>query len=383
MRSNAAIRAGALAFLAAALLPAQESSLPLGSVHFNFPADTPVAVTGFTTDGSRTAARGAAQVLDLHIELKLRNLSANRIHGITLRVVSQEVALGGKASVALPSLNIGPGEVFPLRIDQQLIRPTQVAAGPLVEITLDGVLFQDLSFYGPDRLDSRRILTAWEKEAQRDREHFKRILAQSGPEGLKKAVLASLAQQADRPRLDVRVMKHGPSVTSAAASSAEHAEQFAFLQFPDSPIQPVGGWAEVTGNQARAPQIEVRNRSDKPIKYVELGWLVRDASGQEYMAASLPAADPELYLPAGKTARVSQDTQLTFSRGGRPLDVKGMIGFVSQVQFADGQVWVPNRQNLEMDVLPKVLAPSPEEQHLTNLYVRKGLNGLIEELKKY
>ena len=88
--------------------------------------------------------------------LTLRNASANRIHGVMLRVVSQEVTLGGKASVTMPSLNVGPGEVFPVRIDVQLMRPTQMAAGPLVQVTLDGVLFQDLSFYGPDRLNSRR-----------------------------------------------------------------------------------------------------------------------------------------------------------------------------------------------------------------------------------
>ena len=47
------------------------------------------------------------------------------------------------------------------------------------------------------------------------------------------------------------------------------------------------------------------------------------------------------------------------------------------------QVWVPNRQNLENPVLQKVLAPSAEEQRLSSLYVRKGLEALVEELKKY
>jgi len=380
MCSNSVVRLAVLGLLAPGLLPAQDAPLPLGSVHINFPTDAPIAVMSSTTGASRTAARGAAMVVDLHMELTLRNISQSRIHGITLRVVSQEVALGGKASVSLPSLNVGPGEVFPLRIDQQLIRPTQIAGGPLVEVTLDGVLFQDLSFYGPDRLHSRRTMTAWEMEARRDREYFKRVLAQSGSAGLQKAVLASMAQ---RPRLDVRVIKHGPAVTSAALGAPEHTEQFAFLQFPDSPIQPIGGWAQVAGNQARAPEIEVRNRSDQAVKYVELGWLVKDTNGQEYMAASLPAAEPNLYLPAGKTARVVQDTQLTFSKGGKPVNVEGMVGFVSQVEFADGKVWVPNRQNLGMDVLPKVLAPSPEEQRLTEIYVRKGLQALVEELKKY
>ena len=61
----------------------------------------------------------------------------------------------------------------------QLVRPTQIAGGPLAQVDLDGVLYQDLSFYGPDRLHSRRYLTACEMEAQRDRDHFKRVFAQA------------------------------------------------------------------------------------------------------------------------------------------------------------------------------------------------------------
>jgi hypothetical protein len=101
------------------------------------------------------------------------------------------------------------------------------------------------------------------------------------------------------------------------------------------------------------------------------------------MAASLPSAAPDLYLPPGKTARVLQDTALRFSNGGQPVKVERMAGFVSQVEFADGHIWVPNRQSLENASLLKVLAPSPEEQRLSNLYRTKGLDALIEELHKF
>ena len=47
---------------------------------------------------SRATPRGAALVLDLHMSLTLRNSTANRIHGVALRVVSQEVTVGGKAA---------------------------------------------------------------------------------------------------------------------------------------------------------------------------------------------------------------------------------------------------------------------------------------------
>ena len=60
-----------------------------------------------------------------------------------------------------------------------------------------------------------------------------------------------------------------------------------------------------------------------------------------------------------------------------------MTGFVSQVQFADGKVWVPTRQNLDEPELRKVVPPSAEAQRLSELYFKKGLPALVEELKKF
>jgi hypothetical protein len=369
-----------LALLGAGVALAQDVPLE-GRVNINLGKDSPVALVGMSTGDSHSSSRGAALVLDLHMSLTLRNTGASRIHGVALRVVSQEVTVGGKGSVAIPSLNIGPGETFPVRIDMQLMRPTQAAGGPLVDVNLDGVLFEDLSCAGPDRLNSCRTMTAWEMEAQRDREHFKRILAQAGPQGLRQAMIESLGRQSARPQLDVRVTR-APAVTSAALGPV-HAEQFAFLQFPDSPIEPLEGWAQVASNEARAPRIEVRNRSAASVKYVELGWLVSDSGGRQYLAASLPAADPSLFLPAGKTAHVEQDTALRFTRAGQPVSIQGATGFVSRVQFADGKVWVPSRADLDRFSLTKVLPASAEEQRLDDLYVKRGLDALVRELGKY
>jgi len=359
---------------------AQEAPLPTGSVNINLPADSPVAVLGMTSDQSRTTARGAALVLDLHMALTLRNSSQSRIHGVTLRVVSQEVVMGGKGSVTIANVNIGPGEVFPVRIDMQLVRPTQISGGPLVQVDLDGVLYQDLSFYGPDRLHSRRNMIAGEMEAQRDREYFKRLLAQSGKEALQQAMLGSLKRQSEH-GLNVTV-KRGPSVSSAGAAP-ERAAQFAFVQFPDSPVEPLSGWAQIAGNEARAPQIEVRNKSSKAVKYVELGWLVSDQAGKQYMAGGLPSSAADLSLPPGEKARVLQESTLTFTSNGQPVRVQKMTGFVNQVEFADGKVWVPNRQNLGNPLLMTTLAPSAEEQRLSDIYRRKGPDALIDELKKF
>jgi hypothetical protein len=367
----------------AAVLAAQEAPLPSGSVSINLPKDSPVALLTMASDQSRTTMRGAAMVLDLHMSLTLRNSGPSRIHGVTLRVVSQEVTMGGKGSVTIPSLNAGPGDIIPVRIDMQLVRPTQAAGGPLVQVDLDGVLFQDLGFYGPDRLHSRRYLTACELEAQRDREHFKHVVAQSGKEGLRREMVASLARQAEMQPLTVRVRRGGAAVSSAALTGQEHMAQFAFLKLPDSPVEPLDGSAMISGSEARAPFVQVRNTTSRPVKYVEVGWVVSDQAGHEYLAGSLPSPNLTFYLPPGTSARVGQESTLDFSVGGQPVNIRNMTGFVSQVEFADGKVWVPNRQSLENATLRKVLGPSAEEQRLTDLYRRKGIDALMEELKKF
>src|SRR5215469_11465117 len=194
--------------LSTAGLAAQDLPLdPQTAVQVNLRDDSPVTLLSAAWGESRATARGAALVLDLHMLLTLRNASPNRIRGVVLSVVSQEVTVGGKASVSVPSLNVGPGEAFPVRIDLQLMRPTQAAANPLVKVELDGVLFQNLSFFGPDKLHSQRTLTAWEMEAQRDRDHLKRVLSQGGPEGLRQAMLEIQAREDERPKLDVRLVR--------------------------------------------------------------------------------------------------------------------------------------------------------------------------------
>jgi hypothetical protein len=53
------------------------------------------------------------------------------------------------------------------------------------------------------------------------------------------------------------------------------------------------------------------------------------------------------------------------------------------VEFADGSVWIPSRAALSEPKLARLMAPSPEEQRLTELYRRKGLAAVVAELKKF
>jgi len=356
---------------------------PASSFKINFPADSPVAVVNADWGESRTTTLGGALVLELHSALSLRNSSQARIRGVTLLVLAQEVTPGGKASVSVPSLDIRAGETFPVRIDLRLLRPVGAGGGPLVEIGLDGVLFDNLSFYGPNRLNSRRSMTVWELEARRDRRHFKSILEAQGPEGLRKEMLASLARQTERTNLDVQVTRRGRA-TAVAAAEREHPVQFAFLRLPEAPLEPLSGLAQVSGNEARSPRIEVLNRSDRPIRYFEIGWIIKDRQGGQFLAGSFPASDPSLKLGPGQKSQVLEEATLKFSRRmGQPLAIEALSGFVSQVEFADGDLWIPSRAALADPLLERVLAPSPEEQRLTGLYRRRGLVALVNELRKF
>ena len=373
--------AGLLASTGLAL--AQDTTLdPGSSVKIDLPADSPLNLISTTMGDSRATSRGGAIVLDLHMGLTLRNGGTKHIRGVTLLITAQEFAPGGKGSVARPSIDVPPGENFTLPVDIRLVRPVGESAGPLVRVQLDGVLFDDLSFYGPNKLHSQRALTFWEVEAQRDRAYFKQSLQARGDKGLQQEMLSSLAKQSDRPQLDVSLTRNGRAVGSTVAAT-DRVAQFAFLNLPSAPVQPLEGWAAISGNEARSPQIEVVNHSGKPVRYVEIGWLVKDKTGREYLAGSVPASDSTMVLPAGQRAKLQQDTALKFSRAGRPIEIDSMTAYVSQVEFADGHVWVPSRRDLDSSPLLRITAPSPEEQRLADIYAKKGLAALVAELNRY
>jgi hypothetical protein len=315
-------------------------------------------------------------VLDLHTALMLRNSSQGRIRGVTLQVLAQEVTPGGKGSVSVASIDVGPGEAFPVRIDLRLLRPLHAGSSPLVEIGLDGVLFEDLTFYGPNKLNSRRSMLAWEMEARRDRRYMRAILEKEGPHALQREIVESLARLDARPQLDVRVARSG-RVTNVAA---ERRLEFAFLDMPGSPIGASGGTAVVAGSELRSPRLSLSNTTREPIKYAEIGWVVRDRSGSSFFAGAVPA---ELNLAPGQSKIVEQNASLRLSRPtGGMLDIESMRAFVSQVEFANGKVWVPARDAYRASRLQSVVAPSAEEQRLLELYRKKGLAAVVDELKR-
>jgi hypothetical protein len=130
-------------------------------------------------------------------------------------------------------------------------------------------------------------------------------------------------------------------------------------------------------NEARAPRLVVHNRSSRIVRYVEMGWIVRDQQGHEFLAASMPY---EMRLLPRGFSQIQQDASLRFAPR---TSVEGMTGYVANVEFADGSIWIPSRAQLDDATLRKVVAPSPEEQRLVQIYRKRGLAAVIDELKKF
>jgi hypothetical protein len=281
--------------------------------------------------------------------------------------------------VSVPSLNVAPGDTFAIHINQALLTPA--SGNPFVQVQLDGVLFEDLSFYGPDKLRLQHNMTAWELEARQDRQYFKTLLKASGPGWLQTEMIESLARQAEIPQPSVQMTPGGSTAGSrnarATNSDAGQDMQFAFLRLPDTPVELSGGLARVSPNEASAPHFAVRNISKRPVRHLEIGWLLKDQDGREFLAASLPA---DLSLAPGQSSQVIEDASLRFSGHSA---IQSMRGFISSAEFADGSYWIPSRKELDDPQLRRVIAPSPEEQRLSQIYNKKGLTALIEELKKF
>ncbi len=353
----------------AVLIVALSASAQTPALKIDLPKDSPVAVLSIDPAGSRAVPRGGVYLIDLHASLSLRNSSQKRIRGVVLAVQAQEVTLAGtKATVSRPSLNVGPGEAFSVPIEQTLTRSLRTGdETPSVEVQLDGVLFEDLSFYGPDKLHSQRALTVWDQEARRDRNYFKGLLTAAGAEGLRSEML----RQVDLPQARVQVRSR------ATNADPEREMQFALLHPPDAPVDLTGGTARISGNEASAPRFDVHSVSKRPVRYMEIGWIVKDQDGHEFLAASLPA---DLNLAPGQSSQVVQDSALRFPER---TSIQSMKAFVSTVEFDNGSYWIPSRKALDDPQLHTVVPPSPEEQRLSQIYLKKGLNALIDELKKF
>jgi hypothetical protein len=257
------------------------------------------------------------------------------------------------------------------------MRPPAGSAGALVEVSLDGVLFEDLSFYGPNKINSRRSMTAWEMQARRDRKYLLAVLEAGGTAALQNEMAAALNRAQAQPRLEIQSARAG---RASNAVGAEQQIEFSLLALNDAPVQLLGGLVRVAGNEARLPKLDVQNRSRRSVKSLEIGWLIKDAEGREYHAGDVPA---EIVLKPGERSEFVKDAALKFSRaGGQPVAITGLTAYVSNVEYSDGEQWVPSHADLAQPRLQEVLPASPEMQRLAEVYRKKGAEAVVQQLKR-
>ncbi len=353
-----------------------------GLFEVEFPHDSPVLPVhfGLQEPGPTTASvRGTSIVVNLHASLLLRNTGTKEISGLTLMVEAPDLTPSGRGSVTVPSLHAKPGEVFPVRINMQLSRPITMGRGkgPMMQLSLDCALFSDLSAYGPDKLQSRRMLMVYELEARRDRRYLANLLETGRLAELREELNFGL-QDLNPTQMSLELLRE------PASSGAFQAVPVGAVAFPSSPVKPIGGHAQIAGNEVRTSQLEVRNISGKTIENFEVGWIIRDARGRDFVAGSIPSS---IRLAPVQTASMTQPDTLRFSRpSGEPMMVDALLAFVNNVEFSDGNVWIPSRLDIAEatsdPILRRALASSPERQRLADIYRRKGMSGLEEELKR-
>ena len=346
----------------------------------DFPRDSPIGVVSFSLGDSTATVRGVSLALDLHTSLALRNWSGKRVRGLTLRVEAQDLTPSGKASVTVPSLNVPPGETFPIRIDLELLRPfnSTKSGGALVQVTLDCVLFDDLSSYGPDNLRSKRNLLVYELEARRDRQYFRKLIEDGQTAKLREEMNFGLP--------DVRVPQLAFELLHNVADNDHRSRPVtvSFVAFPHSTVEVMNGAAEVYRNELHMPHVDVRNRTSKTLQSIEVGWILQGDGGRNFVAGSLPK---QVEIGPIQQGTVQESGVLRFSHpSGRPVTVDGVMAFIGSVQFNDGNLWIPSRTDIsdaELDpALKRAIANSPEQQRLLQIYRRQGLAGLTLELQR-
>lgn len=378
LKLNHALALAALA-VACAALPAR-AQVP--QVAVDIPDGVPLRVAAQDFSDSEFEVRGGAIVIHLSGSVHFRHDGADPVRAIALRVAAGEEALGGRATVTMPSLHAGRGESFEVPLNLRLVRPLPAGQGSAVRIEPDAVLFASLAAAGPDRLDSIRKLTVLEMEARRDREHFLALWQRGGKPALTAAMQASLRRQAARPRLEVRLAGQGPATVAAAAPVREM--EIAVVNQPDAPLILESGSARVRGPVSDAPRFLLRSRGGRAVRHFDIGWLVRDGDGSLYSVGSAPVAErarvagPQVQETAGEGRFLIRPA----SSGGDPA-IDAMLAYLRSAQFDDGTVWVPRRETLEASRLAEAVPVSAEERRLSQLYRERGADAIAEELRKF
>jgi hypothetical protein len=354
---------------------AQATARPAGSsassVQVEFGNNSPILMQSLQFEPSGNTP-GMSAEMKLRAFLALRNVGPKTIAGLTLRLDIDDLAPAA-ASIEMPALDARSGDAFraPVNIDgaRSFTRPSNSG----LRISLDSVLFEDLSSYGPDTLHSLQALLRYEAENRRERQYLSSLL--------RAGQLADLREELNFGLPDT---PQGLGVAISPAETTSRKIELASLSFPDAPVQVLAAYAELNGSEIAGPQLSIRNASKKAVIGVTVSLLARDEHGSDFVAGTLPertgmvpGQDGSLYIPA--TLRLSRPK-------GTPPIVRSVSPIVTAVEFADGSLWIPQRAEIQRatadPVVRRLLAESPEQQRLASLFRREGVSAVAAELRR-
>ena len=86
--------------------------------------------------------------------------------------------------------------------------------------------------------------------------------------------------------------------------------QVAFLEAPSAPIYASEAWFGSPITRRARHGCIVKNTTSRPVRALEMGWLVKDERGREFVAGSIPV---DVSLAPGQKTTLVQDVTFKFS----------------------------------------------------------------------
>ncbi len=375
--------------------PGSESIDPRSFVRIRLPADSPLELVAVDYDGSRVTRSEREIHFDLSLTLALRNRSSKPVDGLAMGLGYgfPGPAPASEGLNAASGIELRPGQTFalPARIRGDIEAPPATSRARPVDLpaaavlSLDAVLFQDGSAYGPDRLGMIAPLRINRAEASRDRRYLESLAASSGPSGVARRLEQWSEVWEQQAEISPRTLS-GPRAESLRSHAVP--ARVEIVNLPAAPLEILSAAASFSEGRFVDPAVEVRNIGPRAISDFQFVWVFRDASGAEFRGRTSGRgweAAGRARMPAlGRGERVQVPESLVFeaARRNRETEIVSARVILRAVEFADGQVWVPERAVLDSLHLGNFLPPSSETTRLWHAYRQRGPQGLMAELKR-
>ncbi|MFN0104484.1 MAG: hypothetical protein ACKV2U_20655 [Bryobacteraceae bacterium] len=91
-----------------------------------------------------------------------------------------------------------------------------------------------------------------------------------------------------------------------------------------APVDLMAGAARISGDEAKSPHLEIRNKELKAIRHLEIGLALKDTNEQEFFAATVPC--DETLARKGTAALRDSATLRVRNTGGSRLVLDSMAG---------------------------------------------------------